>query len=141
MGDHRKNYGKRPFPNLWHKVYGHIVRQGHLLSGLPMSFDNDFISIPSGSDRRFKLYMVWFTFYNLLYVINYIPIFVWGTEDDFRIYAFYICHTLTHLCMWVLLCLIFVNRYEICALVNSVHQYTSRFNGKRFSIKFKSELF
>jgi hypothetical protein len=106
MGDQFKDNSKKPLPNLWYKVYGQIVRQGHFLSGHPMSFVNDLISIPSGRDRRFKLYMVWFTFYNILYVINYIPIFVWGTEDDFKTYAFYICHTLVHLCVWVLLFII-----------------------------------
>jgi hypothetical protein len=135
MGNNRKDNGKRPFPNLLYKVYGQIVRQGHFLSGHPMSIDNDLISIPTGSDRRFKLYMVWFTFYNLLYVINCIPILLWGTEDDFKTYAFYICHTLVHLCMWVLLCMILVKRYEVCAVANAFVRIATEFNGKRFLVK------
>jgi hypothetical protein len=120
----------RPFPNLWYKVYGHIVKQGYFLCGIPFTFDNDLIYIPSaGGDRRFKLYMAWFTFYNLLYVINYIPILFWGTEEDLNTYAFYICHTLVHLAMWILLCVVLVKRYECCAVTNALLDFVRKFNG------------
>jgi hypothetical protein len=125
-----KNGRKRPLPNLWYTVYGHIVRQGHFLSGHPISFANDLISIPSGSDRRFKFYMAWFTFYNFLYVLNYIPILVWGTEDDLKTYSLYTCHTLVHLCMWILLCMVLVKRHAMCPLFNAGLQFSTQFNGK-----------
>jgi hypothetical protein len=123
---------RRPFSNLWYKVYWQIVRKGHYLSGLPFSITNDTfsLSIPPGSDRRFKLYMVWFTIYNFIYVLNYIYLLLWGSEDDVKNQALCICYTLVHLAVWCWLLVVCVKSLDMCSLVNSVIEFVGVFNGK-----------
>jgi hypothetical protein len=124
----------RPFSNLFYKVYRQIVRQGHYLSGLPFSITKDtcLLSIPPGSDRRFKLYMAWFTFYNLIYVLNYIYVIIWGTEDDFKNQAFCICFTFVVLVVWCLMLMIGVKRHQLGSTINSVIEFAGTFNGMSY---------
>jgi hypothetical protein len=122
---------RRPFTNLWYKVYREIVRKGHYLSGLPFSITNDtcLLSIPPGSDRRFKLYMAWFTLYNLINVLNYIYILLWGSEDDFKNQAIHVCYTFVCLCIWGLTLLICVKSHQMSSTINSIIEYVGIFNG------------
>jgi hypothetical protein len=122
---------RRPFSNLWCKVYRQIVRKGHYLSGLPFSITNDtcLLSIPPGSDRRFKFFMVYFTFFNLIYVLNYIYVIIWGTEADFKNQAFCICLTFVLLVVWCLMLTICVKSHQRGSMINSVIEFGSEFNG------------
>jgi hypothetical protein len=122
---------RRPFSNLWYKVYGQIVRKGHYLSGLPFSITNDthLLSIPPGSDRRFKLYMVWFTFYNVTYVLNYINILLWGSQEDFKNQAICVCYTFVALCIWCLMLAICVKSHQMGSMINGIIEFASTFNG------------
>jgi hypothetical protein len=125
---------RRPFANLWYKVYRQIVRKGHYLSGLPFSITNDtcLLSIPPGSDRRFKLYMAWFTLYNLLNVLNYIYILLWGSEDDFKNQAMSVCYTFVFLCIWCMTLTTFVKSHQGVSLINSVIEFAGTFNGMSY---------
>jgi hypothetical protein len=127
---------RRPFTNLWYKVYSHIVRQGHYLSGLPFSITNDScsLSIPPGSDRRFKLYMVWFTFYNLIYVLNYIYILLWGTEVDFKNQTFCMFHTFVNLVVWCMMLTALVKSHQMGLVINNIIDFMGRFNGMSYFI-------
>jgi hypothetical protein len=122
---------RRPFTNLWYKVYRQIVKKGHYLSGLPYSITKDtcLLSIPPGSDRRFKFLMVYFTFYNLIYVLNYIYVIIWGTEDDFKIQAFCICLTFVVLVVLCLMLTIFAKSHQMGLMINSVIEFAGTFNG------------
>jgi hypothetical protein len=124
---------RRPFTNLWYKVYRQIVRKGHYLSGIPFSITNDtcLLSIPPGSDRRFKFFMVYFTFFNLIYVLNYIYVIIWGTEDDFRNQAFCICFTFVFLVVWCLMLTACGNSNQLGLMINSIIEFASEFNGMR----------
>jgi hypothetical protein len=122
---------RRPFSNLWYKVYRQIVRKAHYVSGLPFSITNDthLLSIPPGSDRCFKLFMVYFTFFNLIYVLNYIYVIIWGTEDDFKNQAFCICFTFVLLVVWCLMLTIFLKSHQMGLMINSIIEFPSEFNG------------
>jgi hypothetical protein len=125
---------KRPFSSLWYKVYRQIVRKGQYFSGLPFSITNDtcLLSIPPGSDRRFKFFMVYFTFFNLIYVLNYIYVIIWGTEDDFKTQAFCICLTFVLLVDWCLMLTIFFKSHQMGLLINSVIEFAGTFNGMSY---------
>jgi hypothetical protein len=125
---------RRPFTNLWYKVYREIVRQGHYLSGLPFSITNDtcLLSIPPGSDRHFKLYMAWFTLYNLINVLNYIYILLWGSEVDFKNQAMSVCYTFVFLCIWCVTLLTCVKSHQMVSLINSVIEFAGTFNGMSY---------
>jgi hypothetical protein len=130
---------RRPFSNLWYKVYRQIIRKGHCLSGLPFSVTNDthLLSIPPGSDRRFKFFMVYFTFYNLIYVLNYIYVIIWGTEDDYRNQAFCICLTFVLLVVWCLMLPICVKSHQMGSMINSVIEFAGTFNGMSYFLLHK----
>jgi hypothetical protein len=125
---------RRPFTKLWYKVYRQIVRQGHYLSGVPFSITNDthLLSIPPGSDRRFKFYTAWFTLYNLIHVLNYIYVIIWGTEDDLKNQAFCICLTFTFLVAWCFILTMFVKNHQMGSMINSIIEFASEFNGMRY---------
>jgi hypothetical protein len=125
---------RRPFTNIWYKVYRQIVRQGHYQSGLPFSITNDtcLLSIPPGSDRRFKLFMVYFTFVILIYVLNYIYVIVWGSEDDLRNQAFCVCYTVVELAVWVLMFMIGVKSHQLGSMINSIIEFAGTFNGMSY---------
>jgi hypothetical protein len=127
---------RRPFTNLWYKVYSHIVRQGHYLSGLPFSITNEScsLSIPPGSDTHFKSYMAWFTFYNLIYVLNYIYILLWGTEHDFKNHTFCIVHTFFHLVVWCMMLTALVKSHQMSLVINNIIDFMGRFNGMSYFI-------
>jgi hypothetical protein len=128
---------RRPFTNLWYKVYRQIVRQGHYLSGLPFSITNDtcLLSITPGSDRRFKLYMVWFTIYNFIYVLNYIYILLLGSEDDFKNQALCVCYTIVHLAVWCWLSVVCVKSLHMGSIINSILEFAGTFNGKSYLLR------
>jgi hypothetical protein len=125
---------RRPFTNLWYKVYKQIVRKGHYLSGLPFSITNDthLLSIPPGSDRRFKLYTVCYTSFVLTYVLNYIYIIIWGSQDDFKNQALCVCYTFVALCVWCLMLIICVKSHQMGSMINSIIEFASEFNGMRY---------
>jgi hypothetical protein len=125
---------RRPFTNLWYKIYRGIVRKGHYLSGLPFSIANDtcLLSIPPGSDRRFKLYMAWFTLFNLINVLNYIYILLWGSEDDFKNQAINVCYTFVFLCIWCLMLTICIKSHQMGSMINSVIEFAGVFNGMSY---------
>jgi hypothetical protein len=125
---------RRPFSNLWYKVYSQIVRKGHYLSGLPFSIKNDtcLLSIPPGSDRRFKLYMVWFTIYIFIYVLNYIYLLLWGSEDDIKNQALCICYTFVLLSVWCMMLMIGVKSHQMGSMINSIIEFAGVFNGMSY---------
>jgi hypothetical protein len=125
---------RRPFSNLWYKVYRQIVRKGHYSSGLPFYVTNDtcLLSIPPGSERRFKLFMVYYTFYNLIYVLNYIYVIIWGTEDNFKNQAFCFGLTFVVLVVWCLMLMIGVKSHQMCSTINSVIEFAGIFNGMSY---------
>jgi hypothetical protein len=122
---------RRPYSNLWYKVYRQIVRQGHYLAALPFSITNDtcLLSIPPGSYRRFKLYMGYFTFVILIYVLNYIYVIIWGTEDDFKNQAFCICLTFALLVDWFTKLTICAKSHQMGLMINSIIEFSGTFNG------------
>jgi hypothetical protein len=108
-----------------------IVRKAYYLSALPFSITNDtcLLSIPPGSDRRFKFFMVYYTFFNLIYGLNYIYVIIWGTEDDFRNQAFCLCFTFVFLVVWCLMLTAFVKSHQMGSMINSIIEFASEFNG------------
>jgi hypothetical protein len=125
---------RRPFSNLWHKLYKQIVRKGHYLSGLPFTITKDtcLLSIPPGSDRGFKSYMAWFTFNNLINVLNYIYILLWGSKNDFKNQAIFVCYTFVLLVVWVLMLMIGAKRHQMGWMINNVIEFASEFNGMSY---------
>jgi hypothetical protein len=125
---------RRPFTDLWYKVYRAIVREGHFLCGLPFSITNDthcLLSIPPGSDRRFKLFMVYFTFFILVYVLNYIYVIVWGSEDDFKEQAICVCYTFVDLVVWWWMVIMGIKSRQLASLINNMIGFAGDFNGMR----------
>jgi hypothetical protein len=125
---------RRPFTNLWCKVYRQIVRQGHYLSGLPFSITNDThsLSIHPGSDRRFKLFMVYFTLYNLAYVLNYIYVIVRRTQAYLKDQALCVCYTLVDLCIWCWMFAVCIRRHQMRSTINCIIEFAGVFNGMSY---------